>query len=139
VLASSLVLVTLGLLAGPAQAGPITLLVSGPITALGPPPQGIGLGTVTISTGNGPVTFLVTAQTVILRNGKAATYPSLRLGDTCKAAINWNGTMYVASKVWDTPGTALQRAAALNQARAAALNQARLSMPASYRGLSRRR
>jgi hypothetical protein len=86
---------------------------------------------VTVSTANGPVTFLVTAQTVILRNGKAATYQSLRLGDTCKAAINWNGSMDVASKVWDTPGTALQRAAALNQAR--------LSMPASYRGLSRRR
>jgi hypothetical protein len=131
VLAGSLLLVALGLLAGPAQAGPITKLVSGPIMALGPPPVPGSLGTVTVSTVQGPFTFLVTAQTVILRNGQPATFNSLRVGDFCKAAVIWNGNLWVASQIWDTSGNALKRAAAMNQAR--------LSMPASYRVLYRRR
>jgi hypothetical protein len=132
VFAGSLLLVAMGLLASPAQAAPPTFLISGPITALGPSPVVGGLGTVTLGTVNGPFTFLVTAQTVITRDGKPATYKSLRVGDFCKAAVTWNGNVWVASQVWDT--SAVKAAA-----RARAMDQARLSLPPSYRGLSRRR
>src|SRR5262245_1529656 len=125
VLGGSLLLVTLGLLAGPVRAAPPTFLVSGTITAMAPSPVVGGLGTVTLTTAQGPITFLVAAQTVILRNGQPATYNSLRIGDFCKAAITWNG---VASQIWDTSVVARLH-------RAAATHQATPSMPAGYRGL----
>jgi hypothetical protein len=95
-----------------AQTTPPTFLVSGVITALGPSPVLGGLGTVTIGTSSsGSFTFLVTAQTVIMRNGLPAKYGSLRLGDFCKAAVTWNGTVWVATQISDSSNVAAARAA----------------------------
>jgi hypothetical protein len=110
-LATALVLGGAGLPQATAQTSPPTFLVSGVIMALGPSPVVRGLGTVTIGTASGPFTFLVTAQTVIVRDGRAATYGSLRRGDFCKAAVTWNGTVWVATQISDSSNVAAARAA----------------------------
>jgi hypothetical protein len=109
--ASALLLGGVGLPPAAAQTDPPTFLISGVITALGPSPVLGGLGTVTVGTASGPFTFLVTTQTVIVRDGRTATYGSLRLGDFCKAVVTWNGTVWVATQISDSSNVAAARAA----------------------------
>jgi hypothetical protein len=74
----------------------LTQLCNGKITAMGPAVKAGYLGTVTVSTNTGSVTFMVSSQTKITINGQSANYSQLKVGEYCRSAVQYHVAQWIA-------------------------------------------